>query len=96
MFGDSVIKKSDGTRKQLRCHVDGSSDNAAGHHGLWFTEAQVCDFGPVLLVQLRCERKEGMKDNSQNKKQKLQSATAHGQALTRQHHTNRAPPLNGT
>lgn len=33
--------------------MDGGSYDAAGHHGLWLTEAQVCDLGPVLLVQLR-------------------------------------------
>lgn len=37
--------------KELRGHVDGGSYDAAGHHGLWLTEAQVCDLGPVLLVQ---------------------------------------------
>lgn len=43
------------TGKQLRGHVNGGPDDAARHHGLWFTEAQVSDLRPVLLVQLEKE-----------------------------------------
>lgn len=40
------------TGEQLRGHVDGGAHDTARHHGLWFTEAQVGDLRPVLLVQL--------------------------------------------
>lgn len=45
------------TCEQLWSHVDGRSNDAAGHHGLWFTEAQVCDLCTILLVQLEEEEK---------------------------------------
>lgn len=44
------------TCKQLRGHVNGGSHYTAGHHGLWFAEAQVGDLCPVLLVQLEQSR----------------------------------------
>lgn len=40
------------TCEELRSHVDGRPDDAAGHHGLGLTKAQVGDLGPVLFVQL--------------------------------------------
>ena len=40
------------TGEQLRGHVDGGPHDAARHHGLRLAEAQVCDLGPVLFVQL--------------------------------------------
>lgn len=43
------------TREQLWSHVDGRPHDAAGHHGLRFTEAQVSDLCTVLFVQLPTE-----------------------------------------
>ena len=44
------------TCEKFRSHVDGRSYDAPRHHGLRLTEAQVCDLGPVLFVQLGTER----------------------------------------
>lgn len=43
------------TCKELWSHVDGGSNDAAGHHGLWFAEAQIGDLCTILFVQLEKE-----------------------------------------
>lgn len=46
------------TCKQLWSHVDGSPNNAARHHGLWFAKTQICDLCTILFVQLKGKKRE--------------------------------------
>lgn len=44
--------------------MDGRPDDAAGHHGLGLTEAQVGDLGPVLFVQLHRRTNPALRSSS--------------------------------
>lgn len=46
---DSINKH---TCKELRSHMNGCAYNTARHHGFWFAEPQVSDFGSILFVKL--------------------------------------------
>lgn len=40
------------TCEELRSHMNRCAHNTARHHGLWFAEPQVSDFGSIPFVKL--------------------------------------------
>lgn len=51
-FQAGTVDLGDPTCEELGSHVDGGAHDAARHHCLGFAEPQICDFGPILFVQL--------------------------------------------
>jgi hypothetical protein len=41
------------TTKQLRSHMDRSTNNRCTHHCLWFAEAKVSDLASIVFIQLQ-------------------------------------------